>query len=158
VADDRQGILGAWHSGLAVEDMDRSLAFYRDALGLEVYIDRIANHDYLRAVTALDSREVRIVYLRIPNIEYSLELVEHRGIERVPARMRPCDPGSAHICLYVEDVDALHDRLATLGYPSRSGRPVDITAGPFAGARSCFVHDPDGFLVELFQRPPGPAA
>jgi lactoylglutathione lyase len=147
-------ISGTWHCGIAVTDMERSLAFYRDALGLEVTVDRIANHDYLREVTALPSEEVRIVFLKVPNMDFSIELLEHRGIERVPSRMRPCDPGSVHIGLYVDDIDAVSARMAELGFPSRSGHPVDITAGPFAGGRSCFIPDPDGFLVELNKRPP----
>jgi len=151
--DERYAIEGLTHTGITVADLDRSLAFYRDALGLEVYIDRIANHDYLREVTAVPSEEVRIVYVRIPGSRVPLELLEHRGIERLPVRSRPCDPGNVHIGVQVRDIDAFHDRLVSLGYASRSGHPVDITAGPFAGARTCFFPDPDGFLVEL-QQPP----
>src|SRR4051794_19222106 len=131
MCQDHPQVSGAWHCGLAVTDMERSLEFYRDGLGLEVWIDRIANHDYLREVTAVPSTEVRIVYLRIPNLEFSLELLEHRGIERVPSRMRPCDPGSVHIGVYVDDIEAVAARMAGLGFPSRSGHPVDITAGNF---------------------------
>lgn len=146
-------IHGLSHVGITVSDMDQSLRFYRDGLGLEVYIDRIADHDYLREVTAVPSANVRIVYLRIPGSRVPVELLEHRGIERVPARTRPCDPGSVHFGLQVPDIDGFHERLTSLGFTSRSGHPVDITAGPFAGARTCFFTDPDGFLVEL-QQPP----
>lgn len=144
---------GLSHAGITVADMERSLAFYRDGLGLEVYVDRIADHDYLREVTAVPSKSVRIVYLRVPGTRTPVELLEHRGIERVPVRSRPCDPGNVHIGLQVQDIDAFHARLESLGFRSRSGHPVNITAGPFAGARTCFFTDPDGFLVEL-QQPP----
>lgn len=153
--DPRFEIHGLSHAGITVSDMDESLRFYRDGLGLEVYIDRIADHDYLREVTAVPSTSVRIVYLRIPGSRVPVELLEHRGIERVPARTRPCDPGSVHIGLQVPDIDAFHARLESLGFRSRSGHPVDITAGPFDGARTCFFTDPDGFLVELQQPPTG---
>jgi catechol 2,3-dioxygenase-like lactoylglutathione lyase family enzyme len=146
-------IHGLSHIGITVSDMETSLRFYRDGLGLEVYIDRIADHDYLREVTAVPSANVRIVYLRIPGSRVPVELLEHRGIERVPARTRPCDPGSVHFGLQVPNIDAFHERLVELGFDSRSGHPVDITAGPFRGARTCFFTDPDGFLVEL-QQPP----
>jgi catechol 2,3-dioxygenase-like lactoylglutathione lyase family enzyme len=148
-------IQGLSHAGITVSDMEASLRFYRDGLGLEVYIDRIADHDYLREVTAVPSPSVRIVYLRIPGSRVPVELLEHRGIERVPARTRPCDPGSVHIGLQVTDIDGFHAHLVGLGFSSRSGHPVDITAGPFAGARTCFFTDPDGFLVELQQPPEG---
>ena len=111
-------INGLSHGGVTVTDMERSLRFYRDGLGLEVYIDRIANHDYLREVTAVPSTEVRIVYLRVPGSRVPIELLEHRGIERVPSRARPCDPGSVHLGLQVEDIDAFHERMVSLGFPS----------------------------------------
>jgi catechol 2,3-dioxygenase-like lactoylglutathione lyase family enzyme len=148
-------IQGISHNGITVADMDVSLRFYREGLGLQVYIDRIANHDYLREVTAVPSTEVRIVYLKVPGTRVPLELLEHRGIERVPARARPCDPGSVHVGLQVRDIRSLHDHMTSLGYRSRSGHPVEITAGPFEGAWTCFFHDPDGYLVELQQPPVG---
>ena len=107
-------IHGLSHIGITVSDMDASLRFYRDGLGLEVYIDRIADHDYLREVTAVPSANVRIVYLRIPGSRVPVELLEHRGIERVPARTRPCDPGSVHFPP-VPDIDAFHERLYRSG-------------------------------------------
>jgi lactoylglutathione lyase len=147
-------ITGFFHGGITVSEMDRSLAFYRDGLGLEVHFDRIADSDYLREVLALTQTEIRVVYLRIPNTAAFVELLEYRGVERQPAPARPCDPGSGHICLYVDDVDAMHARLASLGFTSRSRGPVAITAGPNQGARSVYAVDPDGYLVELFQPRP----
>jgi catechol 2,3-dioxygenase-like lactoylglutathione lyase family enzyme len=158
MSESDDNIQGISHNGITVTDMDVSLRFYRDGLGLQVYIDRIANHDYLREVTAVPSTEVRIVYLKVPGTRVPLELLEHRGIERVPARTRPCDPGSVHVGLQVRDIQALHEHLTSLGYGSRSGHPVEITAGPFAGARTCFFPDPDGFLVELQEPPVGKEA
>jgi lactoylglutathione lyase len=144
-------ITGFFHGGITVSEMDASLAFYRDGLGLEVHFDRIADAPYLREVLALEQTEMRVVYLRIPNTAAFVELLEYRGLERHPASARPCDPGSGHLCLYVDDVDAMHARLIDGGFGSRSKGPVAITAGPNQGARSVYAVDPDGYLVELFQ-------
>lgn len=146
-------LTGLTHVGLGVADMEASLRFYRDALGLETYIDRVADHDYLREVTQVQNENARIVYCRIPGSDVALELVEHRGVERTPVQSRLCDPGNTHVGVNVDDIDAVHARLIALGYRSVSPTPVDITAGPFAGLRTCFIRDPDGFLVELAQQP-----
>ena len=69
-----------------------------------------------------------------------------------------CDHGAGHLCLYVDDVGGLFDKLVGLGFRARSSSVVDIDSGPNAGARSCYVADPDGYPVELFQRPPGGGA
>lgn len=145
-------VTGFFHGGITVSDMDASIAFYRDGLGLEPAFDRILDADYLRTVLDLPLTSMRAVYLHIPGGGF-VELLEYRGVERMPAASRPCDPGAGHLCLYVEGIDELCERIHALGYRSRSGAPVDITAGPNAGARSIYLLDPDGYPVELFQRP-----
>jgi len=146
-------IIGFFHGGITVSDMDVSLGFYRDGLGLEQEFDLVLDAPYLNTVLGLDQDSIRAVYLRIPGGGF-VELLEYRGIERLSAASRPCDYGAGHLCLYVDDVEAMHARLVGMGFRARSGQVVDITAGPNAGARSCYMADPDGYAVELFQKRP----
>jgi lactoylglutathione lyase len=145
-------ITGIFHGGITVRDMEAALRFYRDGLGLEVEFDRLLDGPYLRVVLGLDFERLRAVYLRIPGGGF-VELLEYQGIERLPAASRPCDYGSGHLCLYVEGIDEIHGRLGDLGFRARSDGPVDITSGPNAGARSVYMLDPDGYPIELFQKP-----
>ncbi len=144
-------ITGFFHGGVTVRDMDQALVFYRDGLGLEMEFDRQLDAPYLKEVLGLDFGSIRAVYLRIPGGGF-VELLEYHGIERMPAISRPCDYGAGHLCLYVDDVDTMHARLVSLGFRARSEAVVEITAGPNQGARSCYMSDPDGYAVELFQR------
>jgi len=145
-------VTGFFHGGVTVADMDLSVPFYRDGLGLEVAFDKFLDGPYLPVVLDLPLTRIRAVYLHVPGGGF-VELLEYHGLERLPAASRPCDPGAGHLCLYVEGIDEIWERVAGLGYRSRSGAPVDITAGPNAGARSIYLLDPDGYPVELFQRP-----
>lgn len=147
------GISGLYHAGVTVSDMDRALTFYRDGLGLEVEFDVIVDGPYLPVVLDLDFSGIRAVYLRVPGGQF-IELLEYRDIERLPAASRPCDYGAGHLCLLVEGIDEVVGRLAELGFGGRASAPVDITEGPNAGARSIYLADPDGYSVELFQKPP----
>ena len=147
-------VTGFFHGGITVDDMERSLVFYRDGLGLEQEFDRILDAPYLKAVLGLEFDHIRAVYLRIPGGGF-VELLQYAGIERLSAASRPCDFGAGHLCLYVDDVAAIHARLVGLGFSARSPDVVDITAGPNAGARSVYMADPDGYAVELFQKRPG---
>lgn len=144
-------VTGFFHAGVTVRNMDESLRFYRDALGLEVHFDRLLDGDYLPVVLALDLSTIRAVYLRIPGGGF-VELLEYRGLERLSAAARPCDYGAGHLCLYVDGIDDIVATASDLGFRCRSAGPVDITAGPNAGARSVYLLDPDGYPVELFQR------
>jgi lactoylglutathione lyase len=147
-------VTGFFHGGITVSDMDRALVFYRDGLGLEQEYDRILDAPYLRTVLGLEFDHIRAVYLRIAGGGF-VELLEYSGIERMPAASRPCDYGAGHLCLYVDDVQAMHERLVALGFAARSEQTVEITSGPNQGARSCYMADPDGYAIELFQRRPG---
>jgi lactoylglutathione lyase len=146
-------INGFFHGGITVSDIERSLPFYRDGLGLEIEYDRILDAPYLREVLGLTFDQIRAVYLRIPGGGF-VELLEYRGIERFPASSRPCDYGAGHLCFYVDGIDEVFERLSGMGYAARSDSVVDITAGPNMGARSVYFADPDGYPVELFQRRP----
>jgi len=145
-------ITGFFHGGITVKDMEASLKFYRDGLQLEVEFDVINSADYLRTVVAMPFSEIRIVYLRIPNSGF-VELLEYRGVERHSASARPADFGGGHLCLYVDDIEAISARMQKLGYSSRSDKPVDIVAGPNIGAKVIYMIDPDGYFIELFQKP-----
>jgi len=147
-------VTGFFHGGITVSEMDRSLVFYRDGLGLEIEFDRMLDAPYLKEVLGMSFDAIRAVYLRIPGGGF-VELLEYQGIERFSAASRPCDPGAGHFCFYVDDVESVHGRLAELGFHARSEGVVDITAGPNAGARSAYIADPDGYYVELFQKRPG---
>ena len=147
-------VTGIFHGGITVSDMDRSLRFYRDGLGLEIEFDKELAGPYLPVVLNLDFSGLRAAYLRIPGGQF-IELLEYRGIERLPAASRPCDYGAGHICLYVDGIDEIYANLIALGFRARSDGVVDITEGPNAGARSIYMLDPDGYRVELFQKRPG---
>lgn len=147
-------VMGILHGGVTVSDMDASLAFYRDGLGLPLEVDAIRDTPYLRETLALPFSAIRYVLLSIPGAPGSfVELLEYRGIERMPAAARPCDPGSGHLCLRVRNASAAHARMVGLGYRARSAGPVDVDSGVNAGGRIVYLADPDGYWIELLERP-----
>jgi catechol 2,3-dioxygenase-like lactoylglutathione lyase family enzyme len=148
------GIMGIAHGGVTVSDMEASLAFYRDGLGLSLEVDAIRDTPYLHETLALPFSELRYVLLSVPGGQgIFVELLEYRGAERRPMAAQPCDPGSAHLCLQVRDASAVYDRLVALGYRARSSRAVPVDSGVNAGGKIVYFADPDGYWVELLERP-----
>jgi lactoylglutathione lyase len=145
-------ITGYFHGGITVSDMERSLRFYRDGLELEMEFDRILDAPYLKEVLGLTFDFIRCVYFRLPGGGF-VELLEYHGIEQFPAASRPCDFGGGHLALYVDDVQAVYDTLIGMGYHARHDSITHITAGPNTGAKSAYVADPDGYYIELFEKP-----
>jgi lactoylglutathione lyase len=161
VAADARLVSGFFHGGIAVSDMERSLVFYRDTLGLEVHFDvTLGAVEYVRAVMGIEMTDARIVYLRIPGADgVFVELLEYHGTDARPTpEPRAWDPGTGHLCFHVTDAAALHARAVAAGYRARSSGAVEIPVGPNKGGRAAYLIDPDGYHIELFQRPPQPAA
>jgi methylmalonyl-CoA/ethylmalonyl-CoA epimerase len=125
------------HIGIAVGNIQEALAFYRDALGLEV-----------EAPEEVASQRVRAHF--IPAGEAALELLEATADDSPIAKyVGKRGPGLHHITLRVEDIDSA---LAEL--KARGVRLIDDTARPGAhGSRVAFIHPSSahGVLVELKQ-------
>ncbi len=149
------GVVGVHHTSFTVADLDRSLEFFRDRLGLEVVGTREIRDDYFGRIVGLPGCRVRAALLRVPGSAHHLELFEYLAPRGDACRPRPCDPGSAHLALLVDDLPGLYERLCAEGVAFVS-EPVRVDAGPNAGAWAAYLRDPNGVLVELFQPPRRP--
>lgn len=147
-------VVGARHAGITVSDLDRSLVFYRDRLGLVVRWRRLYEEPEIRAITGVDATAFDIAMLAIPGSDLEVELLEYQGCERRSGATEPCDHGTGHVCLFVRDIDALHADLRARGVRFRSTGPVEMTDGPNKGGKSLYALDPDGYVVELHEPPP----
>ena len=132
------GIVRIEHLGIAVQDARRRLAFWADALGLEVeHVERV------------DAEGVRTWFL--PVGESHIELLEPVGDDGPVARaLARRGEGIHHVCLRVGDLDRTLARL------ERGGFPLAGTVRPAArGLRAAFVHPKSagGVLVELVEGP-----
>jgi methylmalonyl-CoA epimerase len=137
-----QIVVKAWldHVGIAATDIEASLAFFRDALGLHV-----------EPPEEVSSQKIRAHFLHLgPS---SLELLEGTSPDSAIATfVGKRGPGLHHVALRVEDIDAALAYLA-----GRGVRLIDTVARPGAeGARVAFVHPSaaHGVLVELKEPAP----
>jgi catechol 2,3-dioxygenase-like lactoylglutathione lyase family enzyme len=69
--------------------------------------------------------------------------------------METANPGNAHLCLVVEDLEREFDRLSRVGVAFRSDRPVEIPVGSYQGGRAVYLRDPDGISIQLLEEPSG---
>lgn len=126
------------HVGIAVSDLAEALAFYRDALGLEI-----------EAPEEVASQRVRAHF--VPLGEAAIELLEATAPDSPIAKyIDRRGPGLHHITLRVEDIHLTLDALKARGV-----RLIDDTPRPGAhGSLVAFIHPSaaHGVLVELVQR------
>lgn len=146
------GIIGAHHTSFSVGDLDRSVKFFTEALKFEVVVQREIRDDYFRQVVGIKDCVCRAALLRIPGSSLLLELFHYTHPRIMMYEPRPCDWGSSHLALTVDDLPTLHVQLQGQGASFISG-PVQLTAGPNAGGYALYLRDPNGILIELFQPP-----
>ena len=128
------------HVGVSVADLDAQIAWYSRAFDLTEALPF--------EIAALG---LRGVFLVGPD-GLALELLERHGSKpgpRAPDQAAALlTQGYGHICLRVDDVDALHRRLLEAG----AGERMAPQAAPEPGVRMSFVSDPEGNLIELVDR------
>ena len=141
---------GVTHIGICVRDMEKSLAFYRDALGMKVLGDRATDpteggrpHNYKHR------RKTR----RWVSLSYgegsspTLTLTSHPG-ERPDGQPILLDQvGISHFSFGVNDVKALAEELISKGVELAG--PMEAFTNPRGEIRSIYVRDPDGILVQF---------
>lgn len=142
------------HTGFTVSDLDRSLAFYRDQLGLEVIAQQEKQGGYLGEVVGYPDAHVRMAHLRVPGGKHVVELFEYFAPEGVhPSRIEPRDVGTAHLCFVVDDLPAAYEQLRAAGVDTFVSPPVLVDTGINTGGYGVYLRDPDGIVVEIFQPP-----
>jgi lactoylglutathione lyase len=143
-------IEGVSHFGIQVADLERSIAFYRDLLGLELIARWVRDQPYIQELVGYPGVELNVAVFRFPNSESFLEVLEYRNVAKTPIDTANANPGTAHLCVYVPDLDSLHARLDASGvqFVSRIKSP---TVGPNSGAKVVYMIDPDGIRIELLE-------
>jgi len=118
---------------IRVLDLDKSMRFYADVLGL-------------RECHRLDFPGFALVYLRNNENDCEIELTLNKG------RTEPYTHGDGygHVAVVVQDVTRMHEALVARGYqpnPVKEFKPGDELL-----ARFFFIQDPDGYKIEVLER------
>ncbi|MBI2322648.1 MAG: VOC family protein [Chloroflexi bacterium] len=148
-------VAGFSHVAMCVSDLDRSLAFYRDLLGLRVIKDelqdtsRASRGDGLPYLYRADRRRRRIVYLRVGAASRSAVLVitDHPGEQVDGAPITLDELGLSHVSFRVADVEAVAQRL--LAHGAAPCAPLDAFREATGRLRTAFFRDRDGIIVQF---------
>ena len=136
------------HVGLSVSNMETSLHFYRDFLGMKVTMDLDISDDRIARVIGVPEAQCRIVHLQLGG--GTLELFHYTkpaGTDSA-STMRQCDRGLSHIGFEVDDFHAHIDQLRERNVEFL-GEPVEFRPGVLVA----YFRGPDGEVIEFRQQP-----
>lgn len=145
------------HAIHAVNDLDTTLAFYRDVFGIDGKAVDFANPG-VPLLTNAPGVTLRLSMVGLPG-GTRFEFTHFKGLERQPAQAKYTDPGAASLVLYVRDIDALvaAAKKAKATIVTTGGVPVEIATAS-GKTRSIVLRDPDGFFLQLVQETPAAGA
>jgi len=135
---------GFSHVCIGVSDMDRSIDFYRDLLGMDVVFDVELEGPSMESVTGRSGAKGRMVGGLIGGAMIELLALGDTSTGKPGPRI-----GYTNISFRVDDLDATYRQVLALGHAAQ-GEPVDI-----GGVRMFFVADPDGTPIEIIELPNG---
>jgi catechol 2,3-dioxygenase-like lactoylglutathione lyase family enzyme len=172
-------VLRPGHLGRQIENVERTMHFYHDLIGLELRGTRdqprpFGHNRGLQEVAELVQgvpdphvQVSRVALLPIPGTaaapggpEMTIEAIEIKGIPTHPFNPPLTAPGASYLKLIVTDLDKTLALLKDERFPviTPGGNPVELSGWPGMSGkiRAVFVRDPDGYPVELIEETPPP--
>ena len=133
---------------LSVSDIERSIAFYGDLMGMKKTLDLEAFDDRIGKVIGIPGAKCRIVHLAFEDTETVLELFQYYEPtgQNKAVGMRQCDHGFTHIGFDVTDFDKHLEQLEKKNV-QLLGEPMEFRPG----VRIVYFHGPDGEVCEFRQ-------
>ncbi len=141
--------LSVRHAGLVVRDLERSLAFYRDIIGLKVRARMMESGAYIERVVGIPGAVLEWAKLECPEgslvelIEYKKGMCPAEENEKVRADRR----GFSHVAFTVRDIEDMYRTLNGRGF--HCNNPPEPS--PDGLVKVMYCHDPDGIIVELVE-------
>lgn len=141
------GVLGVAHTSFTVSDLDRSVAFYRDILGMELVAQVEASGQIVETVLGMPGAHLKVALLKAG--DHTLELIQYLSPEGREYDRRTCDVGPCHIAFLVADINEAYQTLSAKGVHFKSApQTLEIQGQTLRG---CYMTDPDGITLELIQ-------
>ena len=138
------------HTSFTVSDLDRSIAFYRDLLGMELM--SLAGRDpaFVEKVTGIPGANLKVAYLQAPG--HRMELIQYFSPPGKKLELQTNNVGCAHLAFNVDDLPKMYVEMKAKGVHFKSA-PQEVSAGPNKGTLTVYFTDPDGITLEFLQTP-----
>jgi lactoylglutathione lyase len=136
------------HTGLVIGDLERSLRFYRDLLGLRVWKRQVEEGSFIDKVVGLTGVKLEWAKLSVPDGTI-LELLQYyshpekKATGNYPSNRHGCN----HVAFSVDNLDKVYRLLCDSKIVCNS--PPQLS--PDGKARVLYCHDPDGIILELVE-------
>jgi lactoylglutathione lyase len=153
-------IKGIFHVSFTVKNLEASVKWYTEVLGLEYFRGQEQHNAYTGKLVGYSDAHLKVAQLKVPGQPFAdganhhIELVEYI----LPPPQEDNDlntyfKANGHWAFVVDDIHAEFARMKALGVRFKAEKPVAIEAGVNKGGFAIYLFDPDGITLELLQPP-----
>lgn len=143
-----------YHVGLTVSDLDRSVIFYRDILGLEFQGEILMVSEETDKMFHKKNCKARVAYLNgSKNMEAPpVELIQFVDYAVNNVQSDLFTTSISELCFYTDDIDLVYKNLIENNIECLSEpQYFDFTAQGFGKSKAFYFKDPDGIILEMMQ-------
>ena len=143
---------GMGHIGFTVDNLHQAQESFIQAFGFTAGAEVALDEGFSESVTGIREAKIKVGFLHGPG-GLTIELLEYAAPQsKLKASHRTCDTGSAHLALYVDNLEVALACAKEAGW-SLLGKVTRILVGPRAGGLAAYATEPNGIVVELVQKP-----
>jgi len=134
------------HTGIVVEDLNKSLNFYIDKLGFTIAKQMVEKGDFIDQILGYKHLEVTTVKLVLENAQM-IELLDFSNYKKLKSHRMLNDIGPTHLAFSVSDIDRLYKRFISDGVEFISAPKIS----PDGHVKLAFCKAPEGTYIELVE-------
>lgn len=142
------------HVGITVSNIENSIKFYRDILGLTLKGQALMEGKETDALFAMNNCKVKIAYLNGSDniISPPIELLEFVNNETIKDKPQLNKISISEICFRVDNIEKVYKHLIDNNVECLSEpQEFDFTAYGFSKSKALYFKDPDGIILELME-------
>lgn len=143
---------GIGHVGFTVDNLHQAQQSFIQAFGFTAGAEVALDEGFSESVTGIREAKIKVGFVHGPH-GLTIELLEYAAPEsKSKVSHRTCDTGSAHLALYVDNLEAALTSAEEAGW-SLLGKVTKILVGPRAGGFAAYATEPNGIVIELVEKP-----
>ncbi len=142
---------GFHHTGFVVRDLERSVAFYTEVMGLETMMQLEVDGEFAERVVGFQDAHLKVALLNMGD-GHNLELVQYIYPPSAEGQINRNDLGASHLAFFVENIEEYYGTMSPKGLRFM-GPPPSLTQDGKVVVKAIYAQDPDNNWLEFVEFP-----
>ena len=136
------------HVGVGVKDLEKSVWFYTEVMGMEEEYRAHNQGDKISRIVGVENADIDVSVVRKGGLRIELCDYKNNDAKNNDEHARQDEPGLIHLAFLVDDVDKEYERIKAFGFEFNAPPMVVRENGP----KITYFKGPDNVIVEIFEK------